>query len=187
MVFFWGLVQVPSMCVWWVLFQVQFQGPETDAFFADMSQFTGSTVEVTFLRRSFGHGFKGLELGSLNSCIPCLCGWWLPRTTVATLVGHNCQKLSCQWKRCLAVLRGLELQHNCNITATRTATQPRNAVIYRVNLPCSMFKGFEPLRKRPWQGQKRRLCGKKQRCVAVLQFVLQLCCSRVAVKAHATQ
>ena len=26
-----------------MLFQVQFQGPETDAFFADMSQFTGST------------------------------------------------------------------------------------------------------------------------------------------------
>ena len=43
MVFFWGLVQVPSMCVWWVLFQAQFRGPETDPFFADMSQFTGST------------------------------------------------------------------------------------------------------------------------------------------------
>ena len=44
MVFFWGLVQVPSMCAWWVLFQVQFQGPETDAFFADMSPFTGSKL-----------------------------------------------------------------------------------------------------------------------------------------------
>ena len=28
------------------------------------------------------------------------------------------------------VLRGLLLQHDCNITATRTATQPRNAVFY---------------------------------------------------------
>ena len=26
-----------------MLFQAQFRGPETDAFFADMSQFTGST------------------------------------------------------------------------------------------------------------------------------------------------
>ena len=82
------------------------------------------------------------------------------------------------------MLRGLELQHNCNITATRTATQPRNAVIYRVNLPCSMFKGFEPLRKRPCLGKvKNADCVvKKQRCVAVLQFVvavmLQSCCSK---------
>ena len=30
-----------------MLFQVQFQGPETDAFFADMSQFTGSTTTYT--------------------------------------------------------------------------------------------------------------------------------------------
>ena len=27
-------------------------------------------VEVTFLRRSLGHGFKGLELGPWSSCIP---------------------------------------------------------------------------------------------------------------------
>ena len=35
-----------------------------------------TTVEVTFLRRSFGHGFKGLELGSLSSCIPCFFTKW---------------------------------------------------------------------------------------------------------------
>ena len=29
-----------------------------------------NTVEVTFLRRSLGHGFKGLELGPWSSCIP---------------------------------------------------------------------------------------------------------------------
>ena len=111
-------------------------------------------------------------------------------------VGHlslqaRCQKLSCQVNAHLAVLRGFLLQHDCNTTATRlqrTATQPRNAVIYRVNLPCSMIKGFKPFRKRAsfGKGRKHRLYGKKQRCVAVLQCVLQSCCSRVAVKAHAT-
>ena len=89
------------------------------------------TVEVTFLRRSLGHGFKGLELGSFSSCIPCFfakCGWWLPRTTVATLVGHNCQKLSCQWKvscRVAWTWTATQLQHNCN-TNCNTATQRCN-------------------------------------------------------------
>ena len=82
-------------------------------------------------------------------------------------------------ERCLAVLRGLELQHNCNITATRTATQPRNAVIYRVNLPCSMFKGFEPLRKRPCLGKvKNADCVVKN---SVAWLCCSSCCSYVAV------
>ena len=139
------------------------------------------TVEATFLRRSLGHGFKGLELGSLSSCIPC----FLPN------VDGGCQELLWQplWgttaksfrasERCLAVLRGLELQHNCNIIATRTATQPRNAVIYRVNLPCSMFKGFEPLRKRPCLGKvKNADCVVKN---SVAWLCCSSCCSYVAV------
>ena len=80
------------------------------------------------------------------------------------------------------MLRGLELQHNCNITATRTATQPRNAVIYRVNLPCSMFKGFEPLRKRPCLGKvKNADCVVKN---SVAWLCCSSCCSYVAVVLH---
>ena len=68
---------------------------------------------------------------------------------------------------------------NCNITATRTATQPRNAVIYRVNLPCSMFKGFEPLRKRPCLGKvKNADCVVKN---SVAWLCCSSCCSYVAV------
>ena len=45
------------------------------------------------------------------------------KLAAATLVGHSCHFF-------FTVLRGLLLQHDCNITATRTATQPRNAVFY---------------------------------------------------------
>ena len=104
--------------------------------------------------------------------------WWLPRTSEQPQ-WDKAPKVSCQVNAYLAVLRGFLLQHDCNMTATRTATQPRNAVIYRVNLPCSMIKGFKPFRKRAslGKGKKHRLYGKKQRCVAVLQCVLQSCCS----------
>ena len=40
------------------------------------------------------HGIGVVKL--MYSMFFAKCGWWLPRTTVATLVGHNGQKLSCQ-------------------------------------------------------------------------------------------
>ena len=55
--------------------------------------------------------------------------WWLPqKLAAATLVGHSCHffcQLNCSLLCCVVLL-----QHDCNITATRTATQPRNAVFY---------------------------------------------------------
>ena len=77
-------------------------------------------------------------------------------------------------------------QHDCNMTVTRTATQPRNAVIYRVNLPCSMVKGVSNLLER-----ELALARAKNTDCMVKNSVgwpcCSACCSRVAVKAHATQ
>ena len=67
--------------------------------------------------------------------------------------------------------------------ATRTATQPRNAVIYRINLPCSMIKGFKSFLERDLalgRAKNTDCMAKKQRCVVVavrVAVVLQLCCN----------
>ena len=77
----------------------------------------------------------------------------------------------------LAVLRGLELQHNCN-TNCNTATQRcKYHTICVFDLPRQgpFLKGSKPLNT-----GKTQIVWYLQRCVAVLQFVLQLCCSSSA-------
>ena len=77
---------------------------------------------------------------------------------------------------CVAwIFTATRLQHDCN-THCNTATQRCNLQGKPALL---MIKGFKPFRKRAslGKGKKHRLHGKKQRCVAMLQCVLQSCCS----------
>ena len=83
------------------------------------------------------------------------------------------------------MLRGLLLQHDCNITATRTATQPRNAVFYHTICVFDLAKA-RSLSKR-FKTFKHGAGQVYPVNYSVAWLCCSSCCSCVAVQVHATQ
>ena len=101
-------------------------------------------------------------------------------------MGHSCHffcQLNCSLLCCVAFTHttATSLQHELQhghatlffTTQSAFLTLPRQGLFLRGSKSLNMEQG--------------RFTLKLQRCVAVLQFVLQLCCSCVAVQVHATQ